>query len=236
MRSKAIAGLFAFAALAGLAWHTGDDLNQWNGLPAILRCLPEFLVGVLIYSIYDQALFARLLASDLALGLMLAAVCALVHNAASDFGIVLLFPGLILAAVRNEGRLRRLLNAAPLRWLGDISYSLYLVHWFVLFALVETVGRLPALSLRQLPPTASLLAALSLIVVSVVLAAVTYRVVEVRGRHWLRRRLVVRRPTPAAELAVPGRGAHVAACNGTTPPIGGALKSQSGNRKGIMVF
>jgi peptidoglycan/LPS O-acetylase OafA/YrhL len=220
MRSKAIAGLFAFAALAGLAWHTGDDLNQWNGLPAILRCLPEFLVGVVIYSIYDQALFARLLASDLALGLMLAAVCALVHNAASDFGIVLLFPGLILAAVRNEGRLRRLLNAAPLRWLGDISYSLYLVHWFVLFALVETVGRLPALSLRQLPPTASLLAALSLIVVSVVLAAVTYRVVEVRGRHWLRRRLVVGRPTPAAELAVPGRGAHVAPAMARRPRSG----------------
>jgi peptidoglycan/LPS O-acetylase OafA/YrhL len=188
MRDKAIAGLFAFAALAGLAWHTGDDLNQWNGIPAILRCLPEFLIGILIYSIYEQALFARTLASDLALGLMLATVCALVHSAASDFGIVLLFPGLILAAVRNEGHLRRLLNAAPLRWLGDISYSLYLVHWFVLFVLVETVQRLPGLSLRQLPWMGSLLATLLLIVVSVALATVTHRVIEVRGRLWLRRR------------------------------------------------
>jgi peptidoglycan/LPS O-acetylase OafA/YrhL len=204
VRGKAIAGLFAFAALAGLAWHTGDDLNQWNGLPAILRCMPEFLVGVLIYSIYEQALFARLLASDLVLGLVLAAVCALVLNSASDLGIVLLFPWLILAAVRNEGRLRRLLNAAPLRWLGDISYSLYLVHWFVLFALVETVRRLPGLSLRQLPSMASLLAALSLIVVSVALAAVTHRVIDVRGRQWLRRRLMVGRAHGAAELAVPG--------------------------------
>jgi peptidoglycan/LPS O-acetylase OafA/YrhL len=165
--------------------------------------MPEFLVGVLIYSVYDQALFARLLASDLALGLMLAAVCALVHNAASDLAIVLLFPGLIVAAVRNEGRLRRLLNAAPLRWLGDISYSLYLVHWLVLCALVETVRRLPGLSLRQLPPTGSLLTALSLIAVSVALAAVTHRVIEVRGRQWLRRRLVAERPMPAGELAVP---------------------------------
>jgi peptidoglycan/LPS O-acetylase OafA/YrhL len=163
-----------------------------------LRCLPEFLIGILIYSIYEQALFARLLASDLALGLALAAVCALVYTAASDLGIVSLFPGLILAAVRNEGCLRRLLNAAPLRWLGDISYSLYLVHWFVLFALVGTVRRLPGLSLRQLPPTGSLLAALSLIVVSVALAAVTYRVIEVRGRQWLRRRLVVGRPMPGS--------------------------------------
>jgi peptidoglycan/LPS O-acetylase OafA/YrhL len=206
VRGKAIAGLFAFAALAGLAWHTGDDLNQWNGIPAILRCLPEFLVGVLIYSIYEKGLFARLLASDFALGLALAAVFALVYNAVSDLGIVLLFPGLILAAVRNEGRLRPLLNAAPLRWLGDISYSLYLVHWLVLSVLVETVQRLPGLSLRQLPPTGSLLAALSLIGVSVALAAVTHRVIEVRGRQWLRRRLVIGRPMPAAELAVPARG------------------------------
>jgi peptidoglycan/LPS O-acetylase OafA/YrhL len=71
-----------------------------------------------------------------------------------------------------------------------------------------------------LPPTASLLAALSLIVVSVVLAAVTYRVVEVRGRHWLRRRLVVGRPTPAAELAVPGRRAHVAPAMARRPRSG----------------
>ena len=92
--------------------------------------------------------------------------------------------------------MRRLLNAAPLRWLGDISYSLYLVHWFVLFALVETVRRLPGLSLRQLPSIASLLAALSLIVVSVALAAVTHRVIDVRGRQWLRRRLMVERPVP----------------------------------------
>jgi peptidoglycan/LPS O-acetylase OafA/YrhL len=190
-RGKAIVGLLAFVALAGLAWHTGDNLNQWNGLPAILRCLPEFLVGVLIYCIYDQGLFARLLASDLALGLVLAAVCALVHAAASNLGIVLLFPGLILAAVRNEGRLGRLLNVAPLRWLGDVSYSLYLVHWFVLSALVGTVRRLPALSLRQLPPTASLLTALLLIAVSIALAAATHRVIEVRGRQWLRRRLAI---------------------------------------------
>jgi peptidoglycan/LPS O-acetylase OafA/YrhL len=55
-----------------------------------------------------------------------------------------------------------------------------------------------------LPSMASLLAALSLIVVSVALAAVTHRVIDVRGRQWLRRRLMVGRAHGAAELAVPG--------------------------------
>jgi peptidoglycan/LPS O-acetylase OafA/YrhL len=188
-RGKAIAGLLAFVALVGLAWHTGDNFNQWNGVPAILRCLPEFLLGVLVYIFYYQGLFARLLASDLALGLVLAVLCALVHGVASDLGIVLLFPWLIVAAVRNEGHLRHLLNAAPLRWLGDVSYSLYLIHWFVLFALVQSPQRLAGLNLRQFPPTASLITALVLIAVSVALAGVTHRAIEVRGGQWLRRRL-----------------------------------------------
>lgn len=186
---KAITWLLAFIVLAGLAWHTGDNLNQWNGFPAILRCLPEFLVGVLVYSIYYQGSFVRLLASDIALGLLLALFFVLVHDTASDLAIVLLFPLLILTAVRNEGRLRPLLNTAPLRWLGDVSYSLYLVHWFVLFAMLQLVQRLPGLSLRKFSPMDSLLTALSLIAMSVALAGATYRVIEVPGRQWLRQRL-----------------------------------------------
>lgn len=201
-RGQAIVGLLVFVALVGLAWHTGDNFNQWNGLPAILRCLPEFLLGVLVYIIYYQGLFAQLLASDLALGLVLAVLCALVYGVASDLGIVLLFPWLIVAAVRNEGLLRHLLNSAPLRWLGDVSYSLYLVHWFVMFALVESAQRLAGLSLRQFPPAASVVTALLLIAVSVALAGVTHRAVEVRGGRWLRRRLEVGRAQSRSRSAL----------------------------------
>lgn len=197
-RGKATAGLLAFLALVGLAWHTGDDFNQWNGLPAIMRCLPEFFLGVLVYNIYYQGWFARLLASDLVLGLVLVALCALVHDVASDLCIVLLFPWLIVAAVRNEGLLRNLLNAAPLRWLGDVSYSLYLVHWFVLFALVQSAQRLAGLDLQHFPAAASLGATLLLIAVSIALAGVTHRAVEVRAGKWLRRRLAVRRAPGSA--------------------------------------
>jgi peptidoglycan/LPS O-acetylase OafA/YrhL len=98
--------------------------------------------------------------------------------------------------------LRHLLNAAPLRWLGDVSYSLYLVHWFVLFALVESAQRLAGLNLRQFPPAASVVTALLLIGVSVALAGVTHRAIEVRGGQWLRRRLAVGRAQSRSRSAL----------------------------------
>jgi len=122
----------------------------------------------------------------------------LLHIAAPDLGIIALFPLLILTAVRNKGWLARLLNSAPLVWLGDISYSVYLLHWFVLFVVLETVRLASGVDLAQLPPKPSLLLLTAMIGVSLGLATLSYRFVEVTGRRWLRKRLDVR---PGSEVA-----------------------------------
>jgi len=56
---------------------------------------------------------------------------------------VALFAVLILATLDNSGRSALILNFAPFFWLGDISYSLYLIHGFVQFLttrLLEAIG------------------------------------------------------------------------------------------------
>jgi peptidoglycan/LPS O-acetylase OafA/YrhL len=94
--------------------------------------------------------------------------------------------------VRNKGQLARLLNSAPLLWLGNISYSLYLLHWFVLSVVTEAVRQAPDIDLAKLPLKTSLLAITAMLGVSLGLATLSHRFVEVTGRRWLRERLDVR--------------------------------------------
>ena len=134
-----------------------------------------------------------MLAADAALAAVVLLLTALLHLGAPDLAIIPLFPLLILAAVRNAGRLSPLLNSPPLVRLGDISYSLYLLHWFVLFVATEIARRLPGLDFAKLPIVPSLALIAILIAVSLTLATLSFRFVEVTGRRWLRQRLDIGR-------------------------------------------
>ncbi|MGB9647711.1 MAG: acyltransferase, partial [Stellaceae bacterium] len=192
--AKAGFGGLLVVALGWLAYRTGGYLNQWNGTYAILRCLPEFLAGMLLYSAYQSGIFASVLATDAAFAVVVLLLAALLHLGAPDLAIIPLFPLLILAAVRNTGRFSPLLNSSPLVWLGDISYSLYLLHWFVLFVATEIARRVPGPDFAKLPLAPSLLLITVLIAISLALATVSFRFIEITGRRWLRQRLDVGRP------------------------------------------
>jgi peptidoglycan/LPS O-acetylase OafA/YrhL len=192
--AKAGLGGLLLVALGWLAYRTGGYFNQWNGTYAILRCLPEFLAGMLLYSFYQNGIFASVLASDAVLAAIVLPLAALLHLGAPDLAIIPLFPLLILAAVRNRGRFSPLLNSPPLVWLGDISFSLYLLHWFVLFIATEIARRLPGLDFANLPLASSLALIAALMAVSLTLATLSFRFIEVTGRRWLRQRLDFGRP------------------------------------------
>ncbi|MBV8505087.1 MAG: acyltransferase [Alphaproteobacteria bacterium] len=192
--AKAGVGGLLVVVLGWLAHRTGGYFNQWNGAYAILRCLPEFLAGMLLYSAYQSGVFASALATDTVFAVVVLVLIALLHLGAPDLAIIPLFPLLILAAVRNTGRSASLLNSPPLVWLGDISYSLYLLHWFVLFVTTEIARQLPTLDFAKLPLALSLTLIALLIAVSLTLATLSFRFIEVTGRRWLRRRLDVGRP------------------------------------------
>ena len=200
--AKAGLGGLLVVALGWLAYRTGGYFNQWNGTYAILRCLPEFLAGMLLYSTYQSGILASVLATDAALAAIALLLAALLHLAAPDLVIIPLFPLLILAAVRNTGRFSPLLNSAPLVWLGEISYSLYLLHWFVLFVTTEIARRLPGLDFANLPLAPSLALIAVLIAVSLALATLSFRFIEVTGRRWLRQRLDVGRPAAVVGVAL----------------------------------
>jgi peptidoglycan/LPS O-acetylase OafA/YrhL len=195
------AGATAKAGVAGvllivlgwLAYSTGDDFNQWNGTDAIMRCLPEFLIGALLYSFYKSRALAPVLATDTTLIIVILLLGGLLHAAAPDFSSIPAFALLILTAVSNQGRLGPVLNSAPFLWLGNISYSLYLIHGFVLFVVIEAMQAHAAVDFGKLPLNLSLALMTAMLTVSLALATFSYRFVEVVGRRWVRERLGVRR-------------------------------------------
>jgi peptidoglycan/LPS O-acetylase OafA/YrhL len=68
-----------------------------------------------------------------------------------------------------EAILRRILNSTPLVYLGSLSYAIYLVHWPLLFVMLEQ---------HELPPALYYLAVVGA-------AILTHHVVEVPARRFI---------------------------------------------------
>jgi peptidoglycan/LPS O-acetylase OafA/YrhL len=61
---KVGAATFLIAALGFFTYFNSDDFNQWDGPQTMLRCLPEFMLGTLLYSAFRNGAFSTMLNSD----------------------------------------------------------------------------------------------------------------------------------------------------------------------------
>jgi peptidoglycan/LPS O-acetylase OafA/YrhL len=160
-------------------------------------------VGVGLYQGYRAGAGARVLRTDRAFAAATLLVLALLHRTPADALLVPAFSLLLLAAAWNAGRARRLLAARPLRFLGEVSYSIYLLQgvWLVVlwFGLILRTGRADAFGNFGTPLPVRLLLVAGVAALVVGSAALTHRYVEVPAREWLRRR--TRRHPDAAPVA-----------------------------------
>jgi peptidoglycan/LPS O-acetylase OafA/YrhL len=182
-RKRLIFAGVAFASLCLFAYLANGDFNQWNGPITLLRCLPEFIVG---------------LRRDTAIAAVLCGMLVLLHFGVADLIIVAAFPVVILAAVMNGGRVAPIVNSAPLVWLGDISYSLYLAHGFVQFVATRLLASAGLPNPADLSSTSAAGLFVAMVGATLLMAMFTYREVEIVGRSRLRRLLQPQgEPSPA---------------------------------------
>jgi peptidoglycan/LPS O-acetylase OafA/YrhL len=161
-----------------------------------------FFVGTLCYRLYRRRDDGRPLPASVRATCDVAGLALLLGIGAymarwlpqSHGGDVLLgalaFPALILAAA-GGGWLRRALRWRPLTYLGEISYSVYLVHFPLILAILTAAGpgeRLPVGSPWFL---------LAFYALVVLVASATYRAVELPGKRWLSGWLPARRDAGA---------------------------------------
>ncbi len=159
------------------------------GIHGLIRCLAESWLGIVIYRIYHHGHLKELWQKSTTMLFFLAWIIMVMWFDANDTLAIPAFAGLILCASYNSGPITRFLNAKPNIYLGEISYSVYMTHIFVMqiFLLVW-----PKLTGEKFGVDLTLIQSLSLLTLSLaavlVTSAVTYRAVELPARRWLRAR------------------------------------------------
>ncbi|WP_248311688.1 acyltransferase [Bosea sp. ASV33] len=169
-RNWVVAALLAVLGL-GLAWF----------FPRIVY----FALGMLMASLPVR------LALPGAPGLILGALCLALMYYLCEYvapAAGLIPAALIFALVLSpQSGFARFLGTAPLQFVGKISYSLYLVHPFALFALLMLLKRLIAMGVDPWMGIAGF--AIAGVAASLLASAASYALIELRLRRFIQQRL-----------------------------------------------
>ena len=188
--------LLGFGILVFVATNNSEFLNGFQPVPAIngdldrlrcfsalLRCLSEYIIGISIYKAYAEYYkgyskyyhYAALPAA------VLIVLCLFIHN--SDVALVVLFGVLIFSCSTDTGIVARFLGWTPIYFLGEVSYSLYLIH--------EIVVRTDKFVFKH-RYSSSYITPINVcvyILCLLVLSWISYRFIEIPSRSYLRKKL-----------------------------------------------
>jgi len=186
----------AAALFYSVVGSTGGSLDIVS-FPAPFRCLAGFCLGMAIYALRDT--IARLpvvLLSALQIIALIASVTIL-FLPVNDVLIIPAFVVLVATTWTDRGVLARVLRVRPLLYLGDISYSVYLMHIPVLDTLGlvwwQTVGKIGLTGFAG-----GLVWVATSYAATILVSHLTFTLLEVPARRRLTRRFLGQRAGPIA--------------------------------------
>ena len=166
----------------------------------VVRIVIEFLMGLSAYGAYAELKKKNLnprRIDTLAMGLGVLLLTSH-YTHAHPIGIIYLCGAFILTCSLSTGVFSRLMSSKPLHYLGEISYSMYLVHsvlWYNLFSRL-----IPILPHQNFALEFGSLGAL--MGVTIVCAALTYHCIEKPAREWLKAALARNKKPSTAPATV----------------------------------
>lgn len=188
---------------------------------ALVRCLFGFAAGTLAYRIREKlpALpsMGKAVATCVEL-VLVAAVCVLVPvTGGTPYSLIMpvVFLLAILVFSMEGGAVSGLLRTRPFLLLGTLSYSIYMVHYFLVYRLINVLSVVERASHGHLHLVARVggknevggsplfgdCMSILLVALTIGIAALTYRFIERPGRALSRKLVLGRHPTAAAERA-----------------------------------
>lgn len=177
-----IAALMAAWALCiGIFVSAGADLAGNIADFGLPRCLVQFLMGVCLSRLALHLVHRHRLADMLFLGSFSTLTLWIIHGGLPDFVVVPLCWAGIVLGLSMQGAASRFFSSSQIAFIvGEISYSTYLSHYFILdwvkFLLVR----------NGIPPVLIFSVA---VLATAIASFVLFNTVEAPGRDWFRRRI-----------------------------------------------
>lgn len=162
---------------------TLDITTTWL---ALIRGLASFILGMMAYYAFKRKAMQGILSKPISfISIVLFIFCGWFKSILPDPITVVLFPFLVLAAVYSKGYIYLLLNNKIGNYLGNISYSIYLVHGVLLFFAVFTLmSGTPSDSMDY---AMNWLKLAGFIVITILISSLTYYLVEKPARRIIKR-------------------------------------------------
>ncbi|MGO8987306.1 MAG: acyltransferase family protein [bacterium] len=190
--------LIAGASYAVIALERGtlDVTVDWG----IIRCLAGFFLGMLIFRFKRRNILCQypVFIGGCGIAVMIATILTMSFTSGPLIALVIPLFAIAIALLRSDqGPVARLLISPLAQFLGRISYSIYMVHSFLVVCLLIILKRLFVLPMAISPirgkpivminPWIGDLLVLGIVVAVVATASATYALIEEPGRLFGRR-------------------------------------------------
>ena len=157
-----------------------------------LRGIAGFVIGMVIYEVYKLNKVKEFFNHDLPVFLILFLAILALHFAINDAYCVILFAGLVLGFAINGGHIHRICNNRAFQYLGDVSYSIYLMQIFLQEPFSKGL-RLPGVigfgrGNQNIGFASGLVYCIVYLVLLVLISSATYYGIERPCRKWINRR------------------------------------------------
>ncbi|MBC1279725.1 acyltransferase, partial [Nostoc sp. UCD121] len=179
---------------------TRGNLDSIIGIPSIARCGLECILGIITYKIYRRGNYRNYFNLNILAIIAITWIIMIMNyywtywRSLHDWLILPAFSLLILAvSINNNSLVSKFLNSRLMLYFGTISYSIYMVHWFVQELLKMLWFYKFNYAFGKGFTEHEALTSLGVFLMIIILAAsLTYRFVEVPMRNYLKSRILAK--------------------------------------------
>lgn len=156
-----------------------------------IRGIAGFTTGILVYLLYELRAVIKALSHDITALLIIFAIIMSMHFALNDSLTVLLFAMLVLSFTANTGKIAKFCNRKIPQFLGDISYSVYLMQIFlqepfshgIYLPGITGIGR----GKQNIDFSSGVLYCVTYLILLIMISYITYQWVERPSRRFINR-------------------------------------------------